>query len=192
MTSASCNAKINENSHGVAVTPQQLADAELDKLANVLNRLGLLIAFFTFWIIAPTWAEESDPGKTQYLSSCAGCHGDDGKGNGPVSVKLQTKPPNLTALAKRNKGVFPISAVYQAIDGRELSEGHSAREMPIWGCRHTVPYIPSPVSPKKKFRSKAIKPNLFELHLDLGCDPEDVIANRILSVIEYLRRIQEK
>jgi hypothetical protein len=32
----------------------------------------------------------------------------------------------------------------------------------------------------------------YESHLDLSCDPEDVIANRILSVIEYLRGIQEK
>jgi hypothetical protein len=28
--------------------------------------------------------------------------------------------------------------------------------------------------------------------LDLACDPEPVIRSRILSVVEHLRRIQEK
>jgi len=32
----------------------------------------------------------------------------------------------------------------------------------------------------------------YESLLDLPCGPEDVIANRILSVLVYLRRIQEK
>ncbi|MGB7772065.1 MAG: hypothetical protein WBL43_09525 [Pseudolabrys sp.] len=80
------------------------------------------------------------------MSSCAPCHGADGKGKGPLSAnKLKTKPADLTALAKKNNGVFPVSAVYEAIDGRNAIESHGAREMPIWGCRHT----PSPVSPLK-------------------------------------------
>ena len=36
------------------------------------------------------------------------------------------------------------------------------------------------------------QPDRYESHLDLSCDPEDVIGNRILSVVGYLRRIQEK
>jgi hypothetical protein len=85
--------------------------------------------------------------------------------------------------------VFPVSAVYEAIDGRNAIESHGAREMPIWGCRHTA----SPVSPTKKSKRKVYRaPDPYESHLDLSCDPEDIIGNRILSVIEYLRRIQEK
>ena len=109
---------------------------------------------------------------------------------GPLSAnKLKTKPADLTALAKKNNGVFPVSAVYEAIDGRNAIESHGAREMPIWGCRHT----PSPVSPTKTSKRKVYRaPDPFESHLDLSCDSEDIIGNRILSVIEYLRRIQEK
>jgi hypothetical protein len=84
--------------------------------------------------------------------------------------------------------VFPLSAVYEAIDGRNAVESHGTREMPIWGCRHT----PSPISPAKTSKRKVYKLDRYESHLDLACDPEDIIANRILSVIEYLRRIQEK
>ena len=68
-----------------------------------------------------------------------------------------------------------------------MSGLHGDREMPIWGCRST----PSPISPGKGAGPKVYKPDPYESHLDLACDPEDVIANRILSVIEYLRLIQE-
>ena len=77
-----------------------------------------------------------------------------------------------------------MSAVYAAVDGRNVSPSHTPRDMPIWGCRSGS----SPVL--EGARPKAYKPDPYESHLDLACDPEDVIANRILSVIEYLRRIQ--
>jgi hypothetical protein len=100
-------------------------------------------------------------------------------------MKLTTKPADLTVLSKKNRGVFPVSAVYAAIDGRSVSGGHRAPDMPIWGCRSS----PSPVSPSSGAKSN--KPDPYAAHLDLACDPEDTIANRILSVIEYLRRVQE-
>ena len=40
-------------------------------------------------------AEELDPGKAEYQSSCAPCHGKDGKGNGPVSAGLKCPPSAL-------------------------------------------------------------------------------------------------
>jgi mono/diheme cytochrome c family protein len=152
-------------------------------------RLLLVVAMSSF--IASTRADDFDLGRTQYLSSCAGCHGDDAKGNGPLRIKLQTTPPGLTTLAKRNQGVFPVSTVYQVIDGRALSEERRAREMPIWGCRHVIPSIAPSVPPNRKIKPRRPKTNVYESHLDLGCDSEDVIANRILSIIEYLRSIQE-
>jgi hypothetical protein len=69
-----------------------------------------------------------------------------------------------------------------------VTESHGIREMPIWGCRHA----PSPLSPPKTAKRKVYKLDSYETHLDLSCDPEDVIGNRILTVIEHLRRIQEK
>ena len=134
-------------------------------------------------------AQDSDASRAEYLSSCAPCHGTDGKGDGPLSSKLRAKLGDLTIFAKKNNGLFPVSADYEAIDGRHAIESHSTREMPIWGCRHT----PSPISAAKTRKPRRYRtPDPYESHLDLSCDPEDVIANRILSVIQYLRRIQEK
>lgn len=151
-------------------------------------------------LCSPARAEEvPDEGKVQYFANCSGCHGVDGKGAGPLAYKLHSRPSNLTTLAKKNKGLFPVSDVYRAIDGRDVAPGHHASDMPIWGCRYLPPppissprSSPIPFSTKKKRRSNSVRPNDYEEHLNLGCDSEDVIANRILSVVEFVRRIQEK
>jgi mono/diheme cytochrome c family protein len=158
-----------------------------------------IVAFLTVGFVTQSWAEESDPGKTQYLSGCAGCHGSDAKGSGPRSSSFKAKPPDLATLAKRNKGVFPVSFVYRAIDGRGVDTGHDVGDMPVWGCRHlppptisSPPSSPFPFTKRKRFRFNSPRLNDYQEHLNLACDSEDVIANRILSVVEYLRRIQER
>jgi mono/diheme cytochrome c family protein len=80
-------------------------------------------------------AQSLDASKGEYIASCATCHGEDGKGNGPLGAALKTRPADLTVLAKKNNGVFPISAIYDAIDGRQVVTAHGTREMPIWGNR---------------------------------------------------------
>lgn len=162
----------------------------------------LLIVFIT--INASAWAEElSDEGKQQYLTHCSGCHGVDGKGAGLLADRLHSRPSDLTNLSKKNKGEFPVSYVYMAIDGRDFAPGHNVSDMPVWGCRHLpLPLVSSPpssaspssfrISRTKKKRSTSRRLHNYEEHLNLGCDSEDIIANRILSVIEYLRRIQVK
>jgi mono/diheme cytochrome c family protein len=155
----------------------------------------LLVAIAMIGFHASGWAEDVDAGKKEYLSNCADCHGPDGKGAGLHATKLTTKPADLTIIAKKNNGIFPLAQVYETIDGRNVTESHNADDMPIWGCRHTPPPI-STTSPKPKTSKpnspKVFKPDSYESHLDLACDPEDVIGNRILSVVDYLRRIQEK
>lgn len=143
----------------------------------------ILIANIVVALNASVWAQDLDPGRLEYLSSCAACHGADGKGAGPMSNALKTKPANLTILAKRSAGVFSPSAVYEMIDGRKATRSHRSSEMPIWGCRH---------GPPPDSRRKAYKPKPLESFLDLSCDPEPVIRNRILAIVEYLNRIQEK
>jgi mono/diheme cytochrome c family protein len=82
---------------------------------------------------ASGWAQDLDPGKTAYLSSCAPCHGADAKGFGILGVVYKLQPPSLTVLAKRNDGEFPARAVNEIIDGLKFVEAHGTREMPIWG-----------------------------------------------------------
>jgi mono/diheme cytochrome c family protein len=106
-----------------------------------LRELPMTKAVFRWLIIASgiiafsgqAWAQSPDTGKTAYRSSCAPCHGADGKGDGFVNAVLKTPAPDLTMLAKRNDGEFPIAAVNEIIDGRTLIAAHGTREMPIWG-----------------------------------------------------------
>ena len=107
-------------------------------------------------------AQDNDVGKMEYQSSCAACHGIDAKGNGQVSKELKTHPTDLTVLAKNNNGVFPYNTVYETIDGRNLS-------IASHGTRE-MPIWGYRFTPPQAFRFK----------------------NRILAVIDYLNRIQEK
>jgi mono/diheme cytochrome c family protein len=72
-------------------------------------------------------------GADLFRAYCAPCHGDDGKGNGPVAPALNTKPADLTTIAARNGGVFPAQRVSKIIAGDDLVLAHGSREMPVWG-----------------------------------------------------------
>ena len=130
----------------------------------------LLIVFFT--ISTTAWTEDFfDERKQQYLTNCSGCHGIDGKGTGPLADRLHSKPADLTNLAKKDKGIFPVNFVYQAIDGRDVATGHNLSDMPVWGCRRSPPpNSASPSSPfrlskKKKQRSNTTRLHDYEEHL---------------------------
>lgn len=121
--------------------------------------------------------QDADKGQTEYMENCAGCHGADARGAGPLSAKLKTKPADLTLLAKRNHGSFDTAAVYQMIDGRSARPTHRGAEMPIWGCRHDPPAVPAPPALSKHQRKipkrvvSAMKRRETELDslLDLPC-----------------------
>jgi mono/diheme cytochrome c family protein len=75
---------------------------------------GLKSLMITSLIVGFTAAAQAkDAGKAEFQSSCASCHGADGKGKGPVSEQLKVASPDLTILAKKNNGVFPTNAVYE-------------------------------------------------------------------------------
>ena len=142
----------------------------------------LLIAAILFLTNVVVQAQDLDQGRTEFLSKCAGCHGADAKGAGPMASKLKRKPADLTVLAKNNNDVFPTDAIAAIVDGRGAIS-HRRLEMPIWGCRQGPP--PGP-------RRKAYQPKPIESLLDMPCDPEEVIKKRIRAIVEYLGQIQEK
>ncbi len=123
---------------------------------------------------SPTWGQVFDVGRAEYRSSCATCHGIDGKGKGPISDALRVPPPDLTMVVKKNNGVFPFSSVYEVIDGRKAIIAHGTRDMPVWGWRF------GPTQEEQSLR------HFFPI------DAEYVVRMRILAVIDYLNRIQEK
>ncbi len=77
-------------------------------------------------------AQVADAGGETYGVLCAACHGDAAQGNGPMAEVLAIEPPDLTRLAARNDGVFPMRYVLMRIDGRDAIPAHGSL-MPIFG-----------------------------------------------------------
>ncbi len=75
----------------------------------------LVMVLFSGGVLAQ--ATKADLGKQEYLENCAVCHGNDGKGKGPYLQFLQRSPTDLTTLTKRSGGVFPVSRMYETIEG---------------------------------------------------------------------------
>jgi mono/diheme cytochrome c family protein len=87
-----------------------------------------------------TWESEDEPligsiqGENLFRAYCATCHGDDAKGNGPMSGWLKVPPSDLTRIAARNGGKFPLERVSRIISGEDVvPSGHGTRGMPVWG-----------------------------------------------------------
>src|SRR6056297_3561375 len=63
-------------------------------------------------------------GEVEYMSACAGCHGRDATGDGPMADLLNISTPDLTRMAERNDGAFPFVDALRIIDGRETLRAH--------------------------------------------------------------------
>ena len=113
---------------------------------------------------------KTDLGKREFETKCAVCHGTDGKGGGPYAEQLKRKLPDLTTLAQRNGGVFPVSRTYETIEG--AGKGHGPRDMPIWGLDYTI--------------------QAAEVLPDLPYNQAVYVRTRIMSLLEYLNQLQVK
>ncbi len=137
------------------------------------------------WLVAPLivvtgigtyGGQSSDPtkpdmilrsmaGRDLFQFYCASCHGADGKGNGHAANALKVKPPDLTTLAQRNRGTFPVGKLEAFIrgEGRLSTPAHGSRDMPVWGP-------------------------IFK-----GLDTRETVnAARIESLVKYIESIQAK
>ena len=106
-------------------------------------------------------------GEEIFLKYCAACHGESGRGDGPVARGLVTAVPDLTAISRRY-GEFPAMQIAETIDGRAARvDAHGTRIMPVWG---------------------------YEFWVEEG---GDVVAQRemkqvIANLVDYIRSIQDE
>jgi mono/diheme cytochrome c family protein len=118
------------------------------------------------------WAQgKGDLGKREYDANCAACHGVSGKGNGPLGELLKRSASDLTTLQKRNGGVFPMARTYEIIEGAGVPE-HGTRDMPIWGREYSI--------------------KAAEYYMDAPYNQEAYVRARILTLLEYVSRLQVK
>jgi mono/diheme cytochrome c family protein len=97
-------------------------------ISQALSRTG-----FALIMIGNTnlvFAQNIESGKAQYLQFCASCHGMAGKGDGPSAQLFNPPPADLTQLADKNGGLFPLVRVYDAIHGTAV-KAHEGRDMPL-------------------------------------------------------------
>ncbi|MFM8609776.1 MAG: hypothetical protein ACKOCJ_04835 [Burkholderiaceae bacterium] len=84
---------------------------------------------------------------------------------------LRKSPPDLTQLAKRNSGVLPMARLYDSITGDGIA-AHGTRDMPVWGS---------------VYRETAAN-----YYMDVPYDPEAYTRARVLLLLEYVGRLQQK
>jgi mono/diheme cytochrome c family protein len=72
-------------------------------------------------------------GPELYRRFCAACHGDAGRGDGPVAASFAVETPDLTLIGRRHGGKFPRERIERIIDGRFIVGAHGSRIMPVWG-----------------------------------------------------------
>lgn len=120
--------------------------------------------------ITPRGSEDGiQKGHKEFTTTCAVCHGKDGKGKGLFSPQLKVKPKDLTSIRSRNGGIFPFIEMYKIIDGREDTNVHGSQVMPVWGGRFSA-----------------------ESWFDVSTQHAETVARgKIFELLLYLESIQE-
>jgi len=72
-------------------------------------------------------------GAELFYRFCASCHGDSGRGDGPVAASFRIEVPDITRIAQRQGGPYPEEQIRRIIDGTKPMGAHGTRVMPVWG-----------------------------------------------------------
>jgi mono/diheme cytochrome c family protein len=139
----------------------------------VASRPARLLAVFlvgAIWLLAgtvPAWADQVQliaEGREDYTWHCAACHGETGRGDGPMAEILVLPPTDLTGIAEKHGGEFPFWRVFQVVAGEQSVTGHETFQMPEFWSR---------------FRGDEGKPGYLPARI------------RILLLTHYLESIQQ-
>ena len=106
-------------------------------------------------------------GKALFEQHCAICHGNDARGRGTAAHSLDTKPADLTKIAARREGVWPMLEIMSIIDGYTKQ----------FNPREQMPIIPEVTGGRK-------------INFDTGNGIVTPAPVRLLALVEYLEAIQ--
>ena len=115
-------------------------------------------------------AQSIEFGQILYQQNCASCHGEEGAGDGPVSIHLQPTPLDLRQLAAGNNDAYPFGAVWDSIASGSLS-AHGTSRMPVWGDVFMEEALPREVHP--------------------GVSARHLVEARMLALTYYIQSIQQ-
>jgi len=60
-------------------------------------------------------------GQQYFVRYCSACHGMTGRSDGPAAPALRIPPADLTRIAQRRGGRFPVAEIVAVIDGRTIT-----------------------------------------------------------------------
>jgi mono/diheme cytochrome c family protein len=76
---------------------------------------------------------EIPDGRAAFMQDCAGCHGVDAKGSGPLVSGIGLIAADLTQISSNNGGTFPRQRIMAVIDGLNR-DPHFSNAMPEFGA----------------------------------------------------------
>lgn len=107
-------------------------------------------------------------GRALFMENCAVCHGENGKGDGPMARRMQKAPKDLTLIRLRHGNAFPRAKVMSIIDGYARSD-IAGPGMPEFGELLEGDLVP----------------------FDSGDGIQTPTPRKLVALLEYLETIQE-
>jgi mono/diheme cytochrome c family protein len=108
-------------------------------MTKLLTLGGVLLSATLVWSATSAGPPQQRPPREDYSSGaylyrafCATCHGETGKGDGPVADIADRRPADLTVLRRSNGGTYPRDRVLRVLENAEPIPGHDPPAMPNW------------------------------------------------------------